>query len=77
MVDMRYLYLEVAQGAEAGGDLLQTVVVEVDLTDVWDADKAAVLYRLDLVKSKSYPTKDSKQVSLLVNKKEIRDGQQI
>ena len=53
MVDFRCLYLEVAQGAEAGGDLLQTVVVQVDLTDVWDADKAAILYRLDLVKTKS------------------------
>lgn len=46
-------HLEVAQGAEARWDLPQTVVVQVDLTDVWDGSKTAIFYRLDLVKSES------------------------
>lgn len=30
-------HLEVAQEAEAWWDLFQTIVVQVDLTDIWDA----------------------------------------
>lgn len=52
--------LEVAQGAEAWWDLLQAVVVQVDLTDVWDADKAAVFYKFDLVKTESEPKKEKR-----------------
>lgn len=44
-------HLEIAQGAEARWDLSQTVVVQVDLTDALDFGKAAIFYRLDLVKT--------------------------
>lgn len=43
-------HLEVAQGAEARWNFFHAVVVQVDLTDVWGADKAAIFYKLDLVK---------------------------
>lgn len=48
---MSISHLEVAQGAEAWWDLFQTVVVQVDLTNVRDGGKAAIFYRLDLVKA--------------------------
>lgn len=47
----RVAHLEVAQRAEAWGDLLQTVVVQVDLSDVRDVLQTAVFYKLDLVKT--------------------------
>lgn len=50
-VGMEENHLEVAQGAEAWWDLSQTVVVQVDVTDVWDAGKTAIFYKLDLVKT--------------------------
>lgn len=46
-------HLEGAQGVEVRWDLFQTVVIQVDLTDVRDAGKAAVFYILDLVKAES------------------------
>lgn len=52
-VAMEVNHLEVAQGVEARWDLFQTVVVQVDLTDIWDAGKAAIFYILDLVKTES------------------------
>lgn len=52
-VAMEVNHLEVAQGAEARWDLFQTVVVQVDLTDARDAGKAAIFYKLDLVKTES------------------------
>lgn len=50
---MSVSHLEVAQGAEAGWDLFQLVVVQVDLTDVRDAGQASIFYKLDLVKTQS------------------------
>lgn len=50
---MSVSHLEVAQGVEARWDLSQTIVVQVDLADARDAGKAAIFYRLDLVKTES------------------------
>lgn len=53
LVTVSASHLKIAQGVEAWWDLSQTVVVKVDLTDIWDADKAPIFYRLDLVKTQS------------------------
>lgn len=53
LIKVSVSHLEVAHGAKVRWDLFQTVVVQVDLTDARDAGKAAVFYRLDLVKAQS------------------------